>query len=398
MTRLPIILLFLLCTYTSYGQQQPLGLLLINGQQLLEAKSGNSALYQPAIKNLLREADKLLTLTPVSVMDKQAVAASGDKHDYYSQARYWFADPTKVDGLPYIRKDGVNNPDIKALDREPLAKMGRSVSILALAYYLSNQQQYADKAWQLLRVWYLDKKTRMNPHMNYGQVVLGRDNNMGRSEGVLDTYSMVQIVDAVTLLTSSSRHKKGELEGLRSWFSNYLQWMLSSPIAAQERAMPNNHGVAFDIQVVTYAIFTSNREVALEYIHQFKSNRIEKQIEPDGRQPKELARTTSFGYSVFNLTHFLDMVQIAQSQGIDILGSTSDGVSLIEKGIDYLTPYLGAPVTAWPYQQIRDWDKVQQSLCWVLYRADRHMPHKGYKALFQQHNKAKSSDRNWLIY
>ena len=52
--------------------------------------------YQYAYRQLLLEADALLTIQPPSVMQKERVAASGDKHDYLSLARYcheakWFA-------------------------------------------------------------------------------------------------------------------------------------------------------------------------------------------------------------------------------------------------------------------------------------------------------------------
>ena len=41
----------------------------------------------------------MLGQPPVSVMMKDKVAASGDKHDYLSQARYVWPDPTKPDGM-----------------------------------------------------------------------------------------------------------------------------------------------------------------------------------------------------------------------------------------------------------------------------------------------------------
>jgi hypothetical protein len=67
----------------------------------------------PALRLLRVEADRLLQLQPASVMDKTRTAASGDKHDYFSFAPYWWPDPKKSDGLPYIRDDGRENPDSK---------------------------------------------------------------------------------------------------------------------------------------------------------------------------------------------------------------------------------------------------------------------------------------------
>jgi len=64
-----------------------------------------------ALARLRRDADAALQQKPVSVMDKSMVPPSGDKHDYMSVGPYWWPDPKKKDGLPYIRKDGVVNPE-----------------------------------------------------------------------------------------------------------------------------------------------------------------------------------------------------------------------------------------------------------------------------------------------
>src|SRR6185437_12347626 len=58
----------------------------------------------PAYRQLLQDADKLLDQAPLSVMQKTAIPPSGDKHDYMSIAPYFWPDPSKPDGLPYIIK------------------------------------------------------------------------------------------------------------------------------------------------------------------------------------------------------------------------------------------------------------------------------------------------------
>src|SRR5881397_3197377 len=58
------------------------------------------------VRALQKQADGLLNMKPVSVMDKAFTPASGNKHDYMSQAPYFWYDSTKLNGLPYIRRDG----------------------------------------------------------------------------------------------------------------------------------------------------------------------------------------------------------------------------------------------------------------------------------------------------
>ncbi|KAA6304978.1 hypothetical protein EZS27_043372, partial [termite gut metagenome] len=61
--------------------------------------------YSVAYQKLLKAADEELTKQPLSVMMKEKTPASGDKHDYMSQARYYWPDPSQPDGKPYISRD-----------------------------------------------------------------------------------------------------------------------------------------------------------------------------------------------------------------------------------------------------------------------------------------------------
>ena len=165
--------------------------------------SQESPRYIPAYKALRDFCDAEIERAPYSVMGKKLVPPSGNKHDYISIGRYWWPDPTKPDGLPYIRRDGQSNPERKQLDRERMGDMMDAVAKLALMYYYSDEEKYAQKAVHLLRVWFLNEDTKMSPNMQFGQYVPGHNNNKGRAEGVLDTYGMVKMLSGVTYLQSS---------------------------------------------------------------------------------------------------------------------------------------------------------------------------------------------------
>ncbi len=351
-----------------------------------------------AAKAVIREADKNLTATILTVMDKLTTPPSGNKHDYMSMGRYWWPDPTKADGLPYIRRDGVVNPEIDKLDRIPLSKFTRNVYTLSLAYYMTNDDKYATKAIENLRIWFVNKETKMNPNMNFGQTIPGRNEGKGRGEGVLDTYSFVEMLDGIELLKSSKKFTKADNEALRDWFSAYIDWMLTSEIGKEENDAKNNHGVAFDIQVTRYALFVGKEDIARKFINEFPEKRLFKQIEPNGAQPLELARTTAFGYSVFNLNHFIDMAKIAKSLYIDVFNATSSDGRNITKAIDFLLPYLGKPQTEFPYQQIKDWEKVQTEFCWVLKRADEFSAKPVYTNIYSKILPASGKDNNYVLY
>ena len=87
--------------------------------------------YSDIFQELKSRADKLLNAVPYSVMDKEKTPASGDKHDYMSQARYYWPDPTKPDGLPYISRDGESNPELNKLDRNRLGSTASRITTLS---------------------------------------------------------------------------------------------------------------------------------------------------------------------------------------------------------------------------------------------------------------------------
>lgn len=386
-----IILLFLVLLSTTLSAES-----VWQTERMEQLKTSSDPTIVSARAALVRQADKILTESPATVLDQKQVAPSGDVHDYYSMARYWWPNPKTEDGLPYIRKDGQVNPGTAGLGREALSAFQKQVEVLALAYFYTGEEAYADKCADCLRAWYIDPKTRMNPTMEYSQVVLGRDNNHGRHEGLLDTYSMLMIPDVVRILSASRSWHQQDTEAIRAWFASYVDWMTTAQQAIDEDNFRNNHGTAYHVQLIVYAGFVGRDSLAEAYRRSFTERRILTQVRPDGTQPEELKRTRGFGYSVYNLTHMIDYVDACYAAGYPVLEENEDTHVRIRAAIDFLAQFLGKTVDSWPFQQINDWDKQQQNLCWILYRADRYFPDAGYAALLKQYNTNKPTNRRWL--
>ncbi len=303
----------------------------------------------PAVGKLRAEADEALTRGPFSVMDKKAVPPSGDKHDYMSVGPYWWPDPKTPDGKPYIRRDGEVNPERYDYDSAPLARMCEAVDTLALAYYLTGHEPYADHAATLLRTWFLDESTRMNPHLQFGQAIPGRCD--GRGIGMIDTARLARLVDSIGILAGSPSWSEADQEGMVGWFAAYLRWSLESRYGQDESRARNNHGTWYDVQVAAYALFVGQENTAREVLSQVPTRRIATQIEPDGSQPLELARTKSFSYSLMNLRGMFDLATLGQHVGVDLWDyQTKDGRGIC-KALDWLIPY-GLGKKKWQHKQI----------------------------------------------
>lgn len=300
---------------------------------------------------LLKAADRALETKPVSVMDKTKTPPSGDKHDYLSQAPYWWPDPSKPDGLPYIRRDGETIPSRSTsdFDRTSIGRMIGAVSTLGFAFHESGAEKYAEHATKLLRVWFLDPATKMNPNLNYAQGIPGITE--GRGIGIIDTSGFVEVVKACQWLEKSKAFTAADGQGMKQWFAAYLDWMQTSKNGKEEDAAENNHGTYYDVQAATYALYTGHKEIARKIVEAAKLKRIAKQIKPDGEMPLELARTKAFTYDTGNLRGLFDLADLAKGLDVDLWHfETADGRS-IRKALDYLAPYVDAS-KKWPQQQI----------------------------------------------
>src|SRR6266704_3793384 len=291
----------------------------------------------PAWARLEREAQTALKQGPFSIVNKDVVPPSGDKHDYMSQAPYFWPDPRSANGLPYIRRDGERNPEInKITDHRSLDQLESSVETLALAYYFKGDEAYAARATQLLRAFFLDPTTRMNPNLQYAQYIPGV--NTGRGIGLIETRGLPNVVDAIGLLAGSRALTEDDRRGLQDWFGNFLQWMLESKNGRAEAAAKNNHGTYTDLQVASFALFVGKKDLAVQVLEDARRKRIATQIEPDGRQPPELARTRAWSYSLMNLEGLMLLATLGERSGVDLWSfQTTDGRSM-RKALEFLTP------------------------------------------------------------
>jgi hypothetical protein len=303
---------------------------------------------------LQKQADELLNRKPVSVMDKAFTPPSGDKHDYMSQAPYFWYDSTKPNGLPYMRKDGVRNPEInKITDHRNLGELDNACKTLALAWYLTGDEKYAAKASALLQYWFLNDATKMNPNLNFAQAIPGITN--GRGIGIIETIALTGIADAVNLLKGSKSLSDKDSKSIHEWYAQYLNWMLTSKNGNEEHAAKNNHGTWFYAQAIDFALFTGNTTKAKELAEESKK-RIDSQIDAAGKMQLELDRTNGLGYSTFNLQAWFRVATLAQHVGINLWQYVNPQGAGIRTALDWLLPYALGKKT-WTYQQIGEYNK-----------------------------------------
>lgn len=306
-----------------------------------------------AYKQLIKDADAALQVAPMSVMEKKINPPSGDRHDYMSLAPYFWPDPTKEDGLPYIRKDGQINPEVQEYkDKEYIPVLCRLINTLALAYYFSDDVKYAEKSTNMIKVWFLDAETKMNPNLNFGQAVKGV--NEGRGEGIIDTRFFMKVVDAIGLLQGSKCWTNNNQKEMKIWFANYLSWLATSKNGKDEQKAKNNHGIWYDAQSLSFALFVGDVASAKEIIYRVQK-RIDTQMDDEGFFPAEMKRTISLHYSVFVLDPLFNIAQMSSLLGIDMWNYTSPSGKSIRKAFIALEPFI-TKSKDWEGEQIKPFE------------------------------------------
>jgi hypothetical protein len=217
--------------------------------------------------------------------------------------------------------------------------MATAFQTLALAYYYTGNQAYAEHAALLLKAWYIDPSTRANPNLKYGQGIPGVSD--GSQYGLIEMVNLPNIIDAAILLYNNSKAiTKSDMEKFQTWVLDFHRWMIESDLGQKEDNGKNNHGTWFDVQALAYEIFTGQRDMALQRINDRTKTRIASQIDRDGAMFQEIRRTRPLHYSLYAETAFITVARLADKVGVDLWNyKTGDGRG-IKLALDYLMPYL----------------------------------------------------------
>lgn len=380
------------CAVSAAGAERPVVWNMDRLERVRETLPGNR-LCRRALSDLRRRCDSLLPVPNPHVMMKRAVPASGDRHDYMSLSRYYWPDPGSADGFPYVRRDGETNPDVDLYDRNRITELADNVCALTVGFYLTDDLRYGAKAGEMIRTWFLDEVTSMNPGLDYSQMIPGKNGGKGRPSGIIDMYRMIDVLDAVIVLRDKEVLSDGEMERLRSWFSQLVDWMLTAPNALKIAEGRNNLGVAYDVQLIRYAMFSGRTDLARRTLAQFPERRLAVQIEPDGRMPQELKRTKAMSYSIYNIVHMLDACAMARALGEDLYEAEGRAV---ERALRFLVPFLKDP-DSFPYKQINERRLALDDIARQLLRADAYAGNKEFRRLYDRYG-AEPEDPIFILF
>ena len=318
-------------------------------------------------KQILTEAAWAMKQTPITVTASFCVRSAGGKHDFFSEADYFWPDPKNPDG-PYINRDGLTNPGNFVEHRKAMIRFSKIIGALASAYKLTDDEKYVRQAIIHLKAWFIDTETLMNPNLLFAQAVKGKFT--GRNYGIIDSIHLMEVAQGVIVMEDAKGMAPATIAGIKEWFAEYTNWLMTSKPGIEEKLTKNNHSTCWTMQVASFAKLCNNHAVLDSLRIRYKTVLLPDQMAVDGSFPLEMSRTKPYGYSIFNLDAMTMLCQILSTPQDNLWNfETPDGKS-IKKGIGYLYPFV-ADKSKWTLKpDVMYWDNWPVAQPFLLFGAN----------------------------
>jgi Alginate lyase len=307
-----------------------------------EFASGRAAIAA----GLIADADAAVARGTYSVIDKTDRPPSGDPHDYWHPAPYWWPNPDTPDGIPYLKRDGERRPGTRLYepgseryDRTRLQRLFDDTTISALAWRATGERRYAEHGAALVQRWFVATETCMNPNLRYAQVRMQRRRDLGRSSGIIEMKDLYYFLDAVRFLEEAGTLGPADLAAFRGWLTRYCEWLVMSDQGRKERGAENNHGTYYDLQLGAIACYLRDAPRLAATLERAR-RRLARQFAADGSQPLELERPEPMHYCCFNLQGWVNLAILAERCGANLWMDRGSGDAGIVRGLQWLARRL----------------------------------------------------------
>ena len=317
-------------------------------------------------KEILAEALWAMKQAPITVTASSSPRSAGGKHDFFSEADYFWPDPKNPEG-PYINRDGLTNPNNFLDHRKAMIRLSKVIGALASAYKITGNDKYVTQAVKHFRAWFIHSETLMYPNLLFAQAIKGKFT--GRNYGIIDTIHLMEVAQGALVMGNSKAFDKATLTGVKKWFADYTFWLNTSKPGIQEKTVKNNHATCWAMQVASFAKLCKDENMLDSLRTRYKTILLPNQMGMDGSFPLETARTKPYGYSIFNLDAMTMLCQILSTPEDNLWEFETPAGQSIRKGINYLYPFI-ADKSKWTLKpDVMYWDNWPVAQPFLLFGA-----------------------------
>lgn len=316
-------------------------------------------------QQIIEQADNIIKTPFVSVRNKKK-SLTGHPNDYESLATYFWPDPTNPNGR-YIVKDGQRNPEIELYCTPLIYALSHKLKYTCEAYYLTNNDKYAQYAKEQLSFWFINSTFRMEPNFEYGQFIPGGEYTKGNIGAISEAYYFIDVLEAIALLKDNKYINKIEDRELKDWFRDFSTWMRTSVIGSKMKTAEDNCSIMFDVLLYRISFYINDKATCREITKNFTTQRLYKQIAEDGKQIMEMKRSKAINYSIYNLNHIIDFYFMIENSGMHYYVINA---KRIESALNYLYKIISNN-EPFSYTEYGDRNNIKKQLQTLKLRINR---------------------------
>jgi hypothetical protein len=213
-------------------------------------------------------------------------------------------------------------------------KLQRVAMDLALAWRLTGEAKYADKALQLIHAWCINQNTKMIPT---GYMWDSYTPGLGYGGDIILFGSFHDLFLAMYLLNDYAGWNLPARAAVKRWVKAMIE--PQRPLMFyQGTEMYNNWEDARLMYLAKGALFLDDVELLLNVFERWRTI-LPMKMTDEGELPRETMRTRSMHYTLFSLHSALEIAEIAKQCGVDLYNLSVNGRT-IRKAVDYAAHYL----------------------------------------------------------
>lgn len=243
-------------------------------------------------------------------------------------------------------KDGVIHPEANHESVHLLNKVSQRTLNLALAYQVSGDAKYADRALVWIHRWCIDQDSYMFPD----GIVVGPFTPGLRPGGDVGIFLRgADLFLACYLLDSYPGWGLAQRAAVKRWVVSMIK-PHRELMFYNGYAMYNNWEDARLCYLIKAALFLHDVELMIGVFRRWKET-IPLKMTTEGELPRETERTRSMTYTLAALGHTIEIAEIARQCGEPMHDFEAEGKCL-KTAVDYATHYL-LNIKDWPFELIK---------------------------------------------
>ncbi|EJD37964.1 chondroitin AC/alginate lyase, partial [Auricularia subglabra TFB-10046 SS5] len=245
---------------------------------------------------------------------------------------------------PYIRRDGVANPDVRLLpDSGWFVAMSDAAHLAAIAGASGKYAQGFTDATRFIRAWFTSNTTGVNPNLNFGQLIRGPGIEVGTYTGVLDFRFTTKIANAVAIMRAANATEwtAADDAAMNTWATQYINWLTTNALGLQSFRATNNHGTFYVNQLAALRIMVGDTQGAINALNGYFKGIYLNQILSSGEQPLESIRTQPNHYQAFNIEAMIVNARLGDQLGLNFWSAKTRYGATIQTAVNYLMPRAG---------------------------------------------------------